>query len=70
MSTTELHERLLDAGAVLPAGTLPGAGQPDSAADVLTARSYAHPALDGRRIVRLVPGALGPAEDLAVDFLG
>ncbi|MFJ9950416.1 hypothetical protein [Kitasatospora sp. NPDC091207] len=70
MSTTELHERLLDAGAVLPAGTLPGAGQPDSAADVLTARSYAHPALDGRRVVRLVPGALGPAEDLAVDFLG
>ncbi|MFE2721860.1 hypothetical protein [Kitasatospora sp. NPDC059327] len=70
MSTTELHQRLLDAGAVLPAGTLPGAGQPDSAADVLTARSYAHPALDGRRVVRLVPGALGPAEDLAVDFLG
>ncbi|MEV0532547.1 hypothetical protein [Kitasatospora sp. NPDC050463] len=70
MSTTALHERLLDAGAVLPAGTLPDAGRPDSAADVLTARSYAHPALDGRRVVRLVPGALGPAEDLAVDFLG
>ncbi|WP_371520218.1 hypothetical protein [Kitasatospora sp. NBC_01300] len=64
------HERLLDAGAVLPPGTLPGAGRPDSAADVLTARAYTHPALDGRRIVRLVPGALGPAEDLAVDFLG
>ncbi|MGW2251615.1 hypothetical protein ACWCXH_15645 [Kitasatospora sp. NPDC001660] len=64
------HERLLDAGAVLPAGTVPGAGRPDSAADVLTARTYTHPALDGRRIVRLVPGALGPAEDLAVDFLG
>ncbi|MFI6843767.1 hypothetical protein ACIBJD_03705 [Kitasatospora sp. NPDC050467] len=67
---TALNERLLDAGAVLPAGALPGAGQPDSPADVLTARSYAHPALDGRRVVRLVPGALGPAEDLAVDFLG
>ncbi|WP_256177145.1 hypothetical protein [Kitasatospora aureofaciens] len=64
------NERLLDAGAVLQPGTLPGAGRPDSAADVLTARAYAHPALDGRRIVRLVPGALGAAEDLAVDFLG
>ncbi len=64
------HERLLDAGAILAPGTLPGAGTPDSGADVLTARSYAHPALDGRRVVRLVPGALGPAEDLAVDFLG
>ncbi|MFI6152787.1 hypothetical protein ACIBCA_08845 [Kitasatospora sp. NPDC051170] len=61
---------LLDAGAVLPAGTLPDAGRPDSAADVLTARTYAHPALDGRRIVRLVPGALGQAEDAALDFLG
>ncbi|MFJ8435250.1 hypothetical protein ACIQ9P_28540 [Kitasatospora sp. NPDC094019] len=67
---TDRHQRLLESGAVLAAGTLPGAGGPDSAADVLTARSYAHPALDGRRIVRLVPGALGPAEDLAVDFLG
>ena len=28
-------EALLDAGAVLPPGTLPGAGRPDSAADVL-----------------------------------
>ncbi|WP_030057882.1 MULTISPECIES: hypothetical protein [Streptomyces] len=65
-----LPEALLDAGAVLPPGTLPGAGRPDSAADVLTARGYTHPALDGRRIVRLVPGALGRAEDLAVEFLG
>ncbi|MER7668390.1 hypothetical protein ABTY61_07965 [Kitasatospora sp. NPDC096128] len=76
MTTTVPHqgaatpEALLDAGAVLPPGTLPGAGRPDSAADVLTARGYAHPALDGRRIVRLVPGALGPAEDLALEFLG
>ncbi|MFJ9605092.1 hypothetical protein ACIRS1_01890 [Kitasatospora sp. NPDC101176] len=67
---TAAHERLLDAGAVLPPGTVPGAGRPDSAVDVLTARTYTHPALDGRRIVRLVPGALGAAEDLAVDFLG
>ncbi|MEU3568004.1 hypothetical protein AB0E96_06170 [Kitasatospora sp. NPDC036755] len=68
--TAATPEQLLDAGAVLPSGTLPDAGRPDSAADVLTARGYTHPALDGRRIVRLVPGALGPAEDLALDFLG
>ncbi|MFE7529016.1 hypothetical protein ACFU7Y_25355 [Kitasatospora sp. NPDC057542] len=67
---TATPEELLDAGAVLPSGTLPDAGRPDSAADVLTARTYTHPALDGRRIVRLVPGALGQAEDLALDFLG
>ncbi|MET8624019.1 hypothetical protein ABZW30_09755 [Kitasatospora sp. NPDC004669] len=67
---TATPEALLDAGAVLRPGTLPGAGRPDSAADVLTARAYAHPALDGRRIVRLVPGALGRAEDLALEFLG
>ncbi|WP_316524618.1 hypothetical protein [Kitasatospora brasiliensis] len=69
-STAATPDELLDAGAVLPPGTLSDAGRPDSAADVLTARSYAHPALDGRRIVRLVPGALGQAEDLALDFLG
>ncbi|MFJ9455726.1 hypothetical protein ACIRST_11670 [Kitasatospora sp. NPDC101447] len=69
-ATPATPEALLDAGAVLPAGTLADAGRPDSAADVLTARSYTHPALDGRRIVRLVPGALGGAEDLALDFLG
>ena len=68
--STDHNEKLLDAGAVLPAGTLAGAGRPDSAADVLTARAYAHPALGERRIVRLVPGALGPAEDLAAEFLG
>ncbi|MFJ9839678.1 hypothetical protein ACIRYZ_04285 [Kitasatospora sp. NPDC101155] len=67
---TATPEALLDAGAALPSGTLPGAGRPDSAADVLTARGYAHPALEGRRIVRLVPGALGRAEDLALEFLG
>lgn len=56
---------LLDAGAVLSAGTASG-----DDVDVLTARTYVHPALDDRRIVRLVPGTLGPAEDLALDFLG
>ncbi|MEU9451981.1 hypothetical protein [Streptomyces sp. NPDC048277] len=56
---------LLDAGAILPAGTT---GRED--ADVLTARTYSHPALEGRAVVRLVPGTLGEAEDLALEFLG
>ncbi|MFI7500800.1 hypothetical protein ACIBVL_20315 [Streptomyces sp. NPDC049687] len=56
---------LLDAGAVLPPGST---GRED--ADTLTVRTYTHPALDDRHIVRLVPGTLGEAEDLALDFLG
>lgn len=38
--------------------------------DVLAARGYRHPALDGRTVVRLVPEALGEAEDLALEYLG
>ncbi|BDH05333.1 hypothetical protein [Streptomyces seoulensis] len=56
---------LLEAGAVLPLGST---ARED--ADTLTVRSYAHPALADRRIVRLVPGTLGEAEDLALEFLG
>ncbi|MGW5634669.1 hypothetical protein [Streptomyces sp. NPDC003832] len=56
---------LLEAGAVLPPGTT---DRED--ADTLTVRTYTHPALDDRRIVRLVPGTLGEAEDLALEFLG
>ncbi|NUU23883.1 MAG: hypothetical protein HOV68_20635, partial [Streptomycetaceae bacterium] len=56
---------LLDNGAIL----LPGTAAGDDV-DGLTARTYTHPALGDRRIVRLVPGTLGPAEDLALDFLG
>ncbi|MFF9686906.1 hypothetical protein [Streptomyces sp. NPDC014623] len=56
---------LLDAGAVLPAGT---SDRDD--ADALTARTYTHTALGDRRVVRLVPGTLGEAEDLALEFLG
>ncbi|MEV7795498.1 hypothetical protein AB0O68_26420 [Streptomyces sp. NPDC087512] len=56
---------LLEAGAVLPAGST---GRED--ADTLTVRTYTHPALDGRGVVRLVPGTLGDAEDLALEFLG
>ncbi|MFE4054713.1 hypothetical protein ACFXP3_00130 [Streptomyces sp. NPDC059096] len=54
---------LLDAGGVLPYG---GGAE----GDVLTARSYGHPALDGRAVVRLVPEAIGAAEDLSLEYLG
>ncbi len=56
---------LLDAGAILPAGTT---DRDD--ADTLTARTYMHTALGDREVVRLVPGTLGEAEDLALEFLG
>ncbi|MEW1719825.1 hypothetical protein [Streptomyces sp. NPDC093109] len=65
---------LLDAGAVLPIepgaeGVDAGAGT-EGAGDVLTARTYGHPALDGREVVRLVPEAIGAAEDLSLEYLG
>ncbi|MEU6551601.1 hypothetical protein ABZ915_15145 [Streptomyces sp. NPDC046915] len=56
---------LLDSGAVLP----PGSTVREDA-DTLTVRTYTHPALDDRQVVRLVPGTLGEAEDLALEFLG
>ncbi|MDJ1640595.1 hypothetical protein [Streptomyces pakalii] len=56
---------LLDAGAILPAGTT---DRDD--ADTLSARTYTHTALGDRAVVRLVPGTLGEAEDLALEFLG
>ncbi|WP_046508946.1 hypothetical protein, partial [Streptomyces odonnellii] len=40
-------------------GDTAGAGGGEG--DVLTARAYAHPALDERTVVRLVPGAIGAA---------
>ncbi|MFC9862535.1 MULTISPECIES: hypothetical protein [unclassified Streptomyces] len=56
---------LLDAGTILPVGTT---DRDD--ADTLTARTYTHTALGERPVVRLVPGTLGEAEDLALEFLG
>ncbi|MFF0587614.1 hypothetical protein ACFYWD_16740 [Streptomyces sp. NPDC003781] len=56
---------LLEAGALLP----PGSSAREDA-DTLTVRTYTHAALGGRSVVRLVPGTLGAAEDLALDFLG
>ncbi|MEU0411888.1 DNA-binding protein [Streptomyces griseorubiginosus] len=60
------YEELLAAGAVLALGT-EGAGE---RAVPLTARSYTHPGLDDRVVVRLIAGELGAAEDLAAGFLG
>jgi hypothetical protein len=59
-------EAFLDAGAVLSASV---PVTKDDAVDTLTARTYRHPALDDRVVVRLVPATLGEAEDLALEFL-
>ncbi|MFD2762583.1 hypothetical protein [Micromonospora eburnea] len=59
-------ESLLAAGAVLPTDA---AGAGDLAVP-LTARTYRHPVLDDRPVVRLVDAALGEGEDIAVGFLG
>ncbi|WP_426511682.1 hypothetical protein ACPPVO_14270 [Dactylosporangium sp. McL0621] len=61
-----MSEALLDAGAVLPLGS----DVEKDTIDTLTTRAYVHPVLGDRRVVRLVPGALGPAEDLTMEFLG
>ncbi|MER7332841.1 MULTISPECIES: hypothetical protein [unclassified Micromonospora] len=66
MSGEDSAESLLTAGAVLPIDT---AGADDRAVP-LTARTYRHPALDDRSVVRLVDAALGEGEDIAVGFLG
>ena len=60
------YEDMLAAGAVLPPDAK-GAGE---RAVPLTARTYTHPGLDDRVVVRLVAGELGAAEDLAAGFLG
>ncbi|MEV6924438.1 hypothetical protein AB0M46_08005 [Dactylosporangium sp. NPDC051485] len=59
-------EALLDAGAVLATGT----DAAKDTTDTLTTREYGHPVLGDRRVVRLVPGTLGQAEDLTMEFLG
>ncbi len=59
-------EELLKAGAVLPPGTEGGGER----VVPLTARTYRHPGLDDRVVVRLVAGELGAAEDLVAGFLG
>ncbi|WP_233604476.1 hypothetical protein [Micromonospora sp. HM5-17] len=63
---TSEAEELLAAGAILPLET-------DGAAEhavPLTARTYRHPVLDDRPVVRLVAAELGAAEDATAGFLG
>ncbi|TCO52849.1 hypothetical protein [Actinocrispum wychmicini] len=45
-------------------------GRPESDQDGVAARCYAHPALAGRPVVRLVADIVGQAEDLALEYLG
>ncbi|WP_328849596.1 hypothetical protein [Micromonospora zamorensis] len=60
-------EALLEAGAVVPLGSTVVRAD---LADELRARSYRHPALADRAVVRLVPSTLSEAEDLSMEFLG
>ncbi len=63
MSTAEIQ---LEAGGMLPAGTKGDAG----ATEQVVARTYHHPALGDRPVIRLTSDRLGEAEDLAMEFLG
>jgi len=65
--TTRDSLGLLRAGALLPVDEPPAAHEPS---DTFSARTYTHPALGDRPVVRLVPDAIAPAEDLALEFLG
>lgn len=56
--------------ALLDAGLAPLDAAVDGHTDTVSARGYTHPALGDRTVVRLVPDALAPAEDSAMDFLG
>ena len=59
-----------DADRLIEAGGIVALALNGDFVDTVTARTYGHAALDGRVVVRLVPAALGPAEDLAMEFLG
>ncbi len=63
MSTTNVQ---LEAGGMLPAGSKVDAG----ATEQVVARTYHHPALGDRPVIRLTSDRLGEAEDLAMEFLG
>ena len=56
----------LEAGGLVPVKTKVDEG----ASEQLVARSYHHPALGNRPVVRLASQRLGEAEDLAMEFLG
>lgn len=59
--------RILDAGGLLVHGDSPN---PDSNVEPVTARTYRHGMLPDRPVVRLATTSLGPADDLAMEFLG
>jgi hypothetical protein len=63
MSATSVQ---LDAGGLLPVKSKVDA----DAAEQVVARTYRHPALGDRPVVRLASDRLGQAEDLAMEFLG
>ena len=63
MSTATVQ---LDAGGLLLAKSKVDPG----AAEQIVARSYRHPALGERAVIRLASDRLGQAEDLAMEFLG
>ncbi|MEU0492994.1 hypothetical protein ABZ249_27535 [Nocardiopsis sp. NPDC006139] len=56
--------------ALLDAALAPLDAAVDGHTDTVSARVYTHTALGDRAVVRLVPDALAPAEDSAMDFLG
>ncbi|MFO0960355.1 MAG: hypothetical protein U0800_23455 [Isosphaeraceae bacterium] len=56
----------LDAGGLL----LPGTRVDEGASEPVVARTYRHPALGDRPVIRLASERLGQAEDLAMEFLG
>ncbi len=57
---------------VVQAGGIIAAGEQAelTSVDAVTARSYQHPAMGERVVVRLVPEMLGAAEDLKLDYYG
>jgi hypothetical protein len=57
---------LLEAGGIVPAKTKVDEG----ATEQIVARTYQHPALGSRPVIRLTSARLGEAEDLAMEFLG
>ncbi|ACU37903.1 hypothetical protein [Actinosynnema mirum] len=59
-----------DAGLIAAGAVLPGRRPAAPGQDAITARRYAHPAVPGRAVVRLVPALLARAEDLTCDYLG
>ena len=61
----DTRERLVAGGIALSGATVK-----DVATSPLEARAYAHPALPGRTVVRLTPGAIGDATDVEMSVLG